>query len=139
MISLPVRFKFQQRRPEWIEAFAQCNAEYQSVQIFQRQRAQQQRVDCAKDRRVRTDAYGERRYSDGSVGRTLQQNPCAVADILPEFFKHKMSILFLGSDLIRIRAAYSSLVVQGSDWIDACRAPGRQKTRSQGRDRDHHE
>src|SRR5439155_1414864 len=59
MISLPVRFEFQQRRPEWIETFTQRHAENQPVQILQRQRAQQQCIDRTKDGCVRTDAHSK--------------------------------------------------------------------------------
>src|SRR5438132_14126780 len=110
MISLLIRFEFQQRRPEWIETLAQRHAENQPVQVFQGQRAQQQRIDCTKDGGVRTDAQRECHYRDGGVSRRLQQNSRTIAEILPEFFKHKKSVLFLSSDLIRIRPAYSSLV-----------------------------
>src|SRR5437762_8064544 len=113
MISLPVRFEFQQRRPEWIETLTQRHAENQPVQILQRQRPEQQCIDRTKDRSVCADAYRERSYSDRGVTWGLQQHPSAVTDILPEASKHKMGILCLSSHAVfnnaTIKQMYSAI------------------------------
>src|SRR5207302_8376624 len=73
MISLPVRFEFQQRRPEWIETLARRHAENQPVQILQRQRANQQGINGTKDGVFRAVAYSKGSYVDVGLIWCLNQ------------------------------------------------------------------
>src|SRR6516164_3962600 len=94
MTSLLKCFELEQGRLVRIEALPQRLTKHQSVQIFQWQRTQQERIDRAKHGSVCADAQGERCDGDGGVNWRLQQHPRAVADILPRLPKHKMRMRF---------------------------------------------
>ena len=57
-----------------------------AVRVAIGQRSHQQRVHGAEDRRVGTDAEGERQHGDRREARILAQDPQAVTQILPERF-----------------------------------------------------
>src|SRR5205823_6388037 len=84
MMSLFVGRKFHERGGERVESFPHGDAEHQAIEIFHRQWTKQETVDRAENGGVRANADGERNDRDGGVTGRLQQNPRAVAEILPK-------------------------------------------------------
>ena len=82
--SISISCVFQKRRAERIKTLAQCKSRNQPINIFNRQRTEQKRVDGAKDRGVRTDANCQRRDGNQREARLLKQHPHAIAKILPK-------------------------------------------------------
>ena len=83
MTSVSIRRELQERRSEGVESFSQRDAKDESVDIFNRQWTEQERVNGAEDRRGRADAESQRRNRNRAERGLLKQNPRTVTEVVP--------------------------------------------------------
>ncbi len=73
---------------------------HELLRVWIRQRMQKRCGNYSEDRCRRPNSQSHRQNNDGSEAGRLSQHAHPEAEILPEFFKHRTSILLWGRDLI---------------------------------------